>query len=453
MDIKHNKDNLKREYFAIYLIIFILFFLLSFLCPAISLAQTVPLAARDNVILMALSQLQAREDKIIRDSMEEAQMKLLQGSLAGKVKKDVEAGRGPFSLKNLPSKIHPYVSHSVSILDNVDSHHDFKKSTIVNTVTPGFKMNLQDKARNFAVESHINNQFYNNRRRSNAQSAQFDALANFNFKRCIFTVSNNYYTNYIASEDFGVDNSEVQNYWSDAINLVLVRNFNRIGFDLGYGRTSTINELASKQSDTISETISFNHYLRIASKTRFIFGYNYVRSTYVHMLNPDNSLGNNFSFSLAGVLSSKITALGEMNYAFTDNKISDDSKSTTFSGKLSHKISTRSNLSLGLTHSISEAATKSSNTTNNNFQLSGNHRLAFNPKLSLSFNSAASYTHYPKGIAYKQIDKAYALGLGLSYAFRPWVDFSMSWSHALNTSNVSLDTELNTFLFSTQARF
>lgn len=452
MDINYNKDNLKREYFAIYLIIFILFFIFSFLCPPISLAQTVPLS-RDNVIFMVLSQLRAREDTIIRDSMEEAQMKLLGGTLkAERGKKDAGA-RGAFSLKKIPSRIHPYISHSVSFIDNVDSRHDYKKSSIVNNVTPGFKMNLQDKTRNIAIDSHINNIFYNNRRRSNAQSAEFDALANFNFKRCIFTVSNNYYSNYFASEDFGVDNSDVQNYWSDAINLILVRNFNRIGFDLGYGRTCTINEPTYKESDTINETIGFNQYLRIASKTRFLFAYNYFRSRYPNKLNADNSRGSNFTLSLVGVLSSKITALGELDYAFTDNKISDDSKGTTFSGKLSHKISTRSNLSLGLTHYIYEGATKSNYSTQNSFQLSGNHRLAFNPKLNFSFNSAASYTHYPKRSEYEQIDKAYTLGLGLSYAFRPWVDFSLDWSHAKNKSNVSLDTESNTYVFSTQARF
>ena len=107
MDINYNKDNLKRKDFAIYLIIFIFFFLFSFLCPTMSLAQTVPLVSRDNVILMALSQLQAREDTIIRDSMEEAQMKLLQGALeAVRGKKDAEA-IGAFSFKKLPSQIHP----------------------------------------------------------------------------------------------------------------------------------------------------------------------------------------------------------------------------------------------------------------------------------------------------------------------------------------------------------
>ncbi len=389
----------------------------------------------------------------MKDAVEEAQMRVLRRTLEAKRKrKDKEAGDF-FSLKKLPSRFHPYLSESVSVTDNVDSRKNDKKSSIVNTFTPGFKMSLQDQKKSIAVDSHTNNEFTVNRRGPNAQSGQLDVAANFNLKRYVLSVSNNYYTNYFALEDCGVDDDEVDNYWRDTINLIVARNFNRIGFDLGYERTYTVYEPILKESNSIAESISFNQYLRVATKTKFLFGYSYGRTKYEHAPNPDNSHRNNFNLSLVSILLPKITASGEISYGLGESKLSDDTKDTTFSGKLSHMISKRSNLSLNLSHYIHEASTKSSQLITNSLQLSGNHRLAFNPKLNLSFSSGATYSRSPKKPGYEHNDEYYTLGLGLAYAFRQWLDFGIDWSYAKTESRANIDYHSNTFTFSSQAKF
>lgn len=409
--------------------------------------------ARENVILAVFNQLQEREKAIIKDSMEEAQMRLLESTLEAEKKKKNKKTTPLFSLKKLCPQLHTYFNESVSFNDNVDSQHDNKKSSIINTLTPGIKMNLQDKRKSIALDSYINNVFYNNRRRSNGQNVELDILANFNIKRYVLGISNNYYSNYFASEKFGVDDDDISNYWRDSFNLVLARNFNRIGFDLGYGRAYSIYEPLYKSSDSITDAVSFNQYLRLASKTRLLFAYNYGRTKHQHTLSPDDSQSNSFTLSLTGVLSPKITASGEMGYVLERNKLSDNSRSTTFTGKLGHRISKYSNLSFGLIHNIYEQSTKSNYYTQNSFQLSGNHRLAFNPKLKFSFNSEAAYTHYPKKTDYEQINESYTLGLGLSYAFRQWLDFNLAWTYTKSESNVNIDYDANAFTFSTQAKF
>jgi len=401
-------------------------------------------------MFIILSQLQEKE-AAIRDSMEEAQMRLVKSSF--KEKGEGKVREGPVLFKTLLSHTHPYLTESVSSNDNVDSQRDFKKSSIINNFSPGLKMNFRDRAKSLRLDFYINTSLYNNRRRSNRQSAGSEAVTTFNIKRYMLTISDTYFSNYFASEEFGVDDHDFDKYWQNTIGSTIGRHFNRIGFDLGYKQTILENEPLLKDSDSIQETVNFNQYLRIATKTQALFAYNYNRTKYTHKLNPDDSQNNNFNLSLAGVLSSKLTALIETAYLLTDQKTGDDARMTSLSGKLGHQISARSNLALTLNRSITESATKANYYIGNSFNLTGNHRLAFNPKFNLSFNSGASYGRYPKKTDFTQKNETYTLGLGLSYAFRQWLDFSLDWAHTKSESNVSIDSSVNIFTFKTQAKF
>lgn len=431
-------------------LIILILSLFSFLRPKLSFAQQSPFTPQENAMFIILNQLQEKE-AAIRDSMEEAQMRLMKSSLKEKRVEKVREGLVLF--KALLSRTHPYLTESVSFYDNMDSQKDFKKSSIVNNFTPGLKMNFRDRAKSLRLDFYINTSLYNNRRRSNRQSAGSEAVTTFNIRRYMLTISDSYFSNYVASEEFGVDDHDFDKYWQNSISSTIGRHFNRIGFDLGYKQTILENELLLKDSDSIQETVNFNQYLRIATKTQLLFAYNYNRAKYTHRIDPDDSQSKNFNLSLAGVLSSKLTALIETAYVLTDQKTGDDSRGITLNGKLGHQISRRSNLALTLSRSINESATKANYYIGNSFNLSGNHRLAFNPKFNLSFNSGASYGRYPKKADFTQKNETYTLGLGLSYAFRQWLDFSLDWAHTKSESNVSIDYSANTFTFKTQAKF
>ncbi|MDP2923881.1 MAG: outer membrane beta-barrel protein [Candidatus Omnitrophota bacterium] len=383
--------------------------------------------------------------------MEEAQMKLIKSSF--KEKKGKKETKRPIFLKTLPSRAHPYLTESVSYNDNVDSTKKNKKSALVNTFTPGLKMNFRDRTKSLGLDLHINNSLYNNRRRSNRQSATSEAVATFNIRRYTMSISDSYFSNYLAWEEFGVDDNDFNKYWTNTLNVLMGRHFNRIGFDAGYKRANSKYEPNFKESDSTQETINFNQYLKVATKTQALFAYSYNRTKSPHASDPNDSHSNNFDLSLAGVLSPKVTALVEMAYLLTDNKTSADSRVTTLSAKLGHQVSRRSNLALTLSRSITDSATKANYCLGNTFNLTGNHRLAFNPKFNLSFNSGAAYSRYPKKADFTQKSETYTLGLGLSYAFRQWLDFSLDWAHTENRSNVSIDYYTNIFTFKTQAKF
>lgn len=460
------RGNLKGVRFTIYFIILAFFFF--FLAPELSFAQQLPLTPQEDPGLIMGSQSSKKEAAIrasmeeaaIRGSMEEAQMKLLKSSLKKKKeerqkkeKKEKKEKTKSEIIKSLLSRVHTYATVITTANDNVNATKENKKSSIINLLTPGLRMNLGGRGKSLALDMHIDNQFYNNRRRSNSQNAYFDILTAFSIKRYTLTFSENYFTNYFASEKLGVDDDDFVNYCKNTVNATLGRHFNRIGFDMGYKHINTEYELISKDSDSVQDAISFNQYLRLGSKTRLSFAYAYDFTEYIHKPNPDFNRSNNFALNLAGILSYKLTALAGIDYKLTDKKIGDDSRETTLSGTLGHKVSQRSDLALSLSHSIEESASKSNYYIENVFTFSVNHRLAFNPKLKVSFSSGATYGSYPKRGDFTREEELYALGLGLSYAFRHGIDLSLDWAHTKSESNINDDYYGNIFRFKTQAKF
>jgi len=417
-------------------------------CPAQQLFG----APRDQAILAAFNQIQANRDAAIKYSMEEAQMRNLEAGLKKQKKKQRQQGGGN-SLSKLPSRIHPYFSHILGFDDNVDARKDRNKTALTNSITPGFKLNLQQRRHNVAMDGHVDALYYNKRKGSNVQNGQYDIMTNFNIDRFIFSVSNSLFSNYISSDKLGVDDDLVDNYISNDTTFVLVSNFNRTGFDLSYRRKFFQYEPIKKTSDNIIETIAFANYLRVATKTRFIFSYTKGRTRYTKTSSPDDSRSDAYALGITSVLTSKMTASQELSYSKVDNKITDDYHDTSLTFRLGYTTAKRSNINLIAARSIHKDATESEDTIANSLQFGGNRRLAISPKLKLSFSAGISDVTYPKRVGFVRKDRQYGLGLGLTYSMRQWLDFSFDWSRLKNDSNVETNYYKNTYTFKTQAKF
>lgn len=421
---------------------FIILVFILWAIPKISLGQQIPSLVRENLILVTLNQLQTTEEAI-EEAMKEAQLKVMEEKL-------IEAKEKGFSFKDLASRAHPYLTIQTKFDDNVDSTPTTRKSSLINTITPGLKMNFRGKGRSLNLDMYIDNAYYNNRSRSNSQGITTYLLSNFGIERYTLSISDNYFSNYISTEELGIN--QVTNYWKNAFSSTLGRHFNRIGFDVGYSRTDYFYEPKSDANDYTDETFSFNQYLRIATKTRLLFEYSRGRTKYPHVPTSDSNY-NNFNLAATGVLSSKLTSMAKMGYKVTDNKGAADTRDTTFTTDVGYRVSDRTNLTFTLKHSIHESATKSSYYIQDDFKLSGNHRLAFNPKFNLSFGYEADLKDYPKKAGFTGESNTYTWNFGLSYAFRRWLDFSLTYTNEKITSDVDTEYNRNTITFKTQAKF
>lgn len=305
----------------------------------------------------------------------------------------------------------------------------------------------------FNIDVVMNNAYKERNSDSNSQDMTVNAHFNFGFKRNTFTIGNSYFTNYIDEEPFGVKTELQQHYWSDSVSVSWGRHFNRIGFDVGGAHSEACYEDAYKTKDVSSDSFGIAQYLFIGRKTRLSLGYHYRRAKYERMPGSDLRT-DSFSLELAGVVSPKITGAFNVGYGISDIKTGKDSRTKDFGLSFAYRISNRTNLSWDLNHGIyndSYAATNYS--TEDSFSFSGKHRLAFNPRLSLSFSGSAFYTDYPKIDGPRNYVKNYGVGLGLGYAFRKWLDLSLSWSHTRRYSNIGTNYNRNTVVFTSSARF
>lgn len=427
----------------------ILMLVLSLDCKVL-FAQDVSPASRENLIFATLDYLQEKQkannrEKLINEAIKESEKKISKGEIEKKEK--------VFSFDNLVSHTHPYLTIETKFDDNVDSTK-LKKSSMINKFTPGLKMNFRDGSKYLALDVHIDNELYNNRRRSNSQNLDTQILTAFNIERYILTIFDDYFNNYVSGKEFGVDNSKVENYWSNTFSSILGRSFNRLGFDLGYKRTDYDYESAFSNNDRTEEDFTFNPYLRISKKTRALLEYTHKRIKYTHnQPPPDDSNSDDFNLSLSSVLSPKLTGLAKIGYKLSDNKVSDNARDTTLKGDIGYKISKHSDLALSLKHVIHEPATKSSYSIENGFKLTGNHRLAFNPKFNLFLSYELDDFDYSKNIGFTGKTHRYTWSTELTYAFRQWLDFSLKYDNTKNISNVSTEYSKDVITFKTQARF
>lgn len=418
-----------------------------FLACAESFAQEVLFTPRENLILFTLSQLQER-DQAFDDSMKQAESKL-------KRKKIREIGATPaFSFEKLIPTPHPYLTASAQYNDNVDSTDAAKKTQINYNFTPGLKATFIRRKSNVNVDLHVDTINYSNRTINNAVDADTSILGNFNLGNYLLTLSDDFFTNYLASQEFGIKKDTFAYYWQNVVSSTLSRNFNRIGFDLGY--TNSYFDYRNKQNTHTDETFSFHQFLRIATKTQLLMDYSHVRSKYNFVTNSSSDYNaNNYTLGLTGSLTSKLTGMGQVIYYKRDAKAEQSYRDTTLSTDLGYTISERANMTFGFSHLTHEPSVKSNYYRENIFSFSGNDRLAINPKFNLSYSLIADYVDYTKLETEPNPKKnaTYTLGLGLSYAFRDWLDFSLTWQHIKKKSNVEIDYNDNIVLFKSQARF
>jgi hypothetical protein len=411
---------------------------------------------RENLIFSTLNNIEKMQDsnreRAIRETMQEAQMRLMEPKYVPKRVKEESNAEG-FRLKNLVPRAHPYLNAQTKFFDNVDAGSELRKSSIAHTFTRGLKINfLGSRGNSITLDTDIQNLYYNNRSRSNTESAELDlsGTSTFNIGRYTLSVSNDYFTNYIAKSEL-VAHSKSDYYWRDALKFNLGRHFNRIGFDIGYGvgdyeYQSTAGSLAN---DRIVQTFNFKQFLRIATRTLLQFEYDYDRTGYTYTPSSDSNIYN-YSLGLSGVLSSKLTGSMKMAYSLGDYKAGDDTK-TTFTGELGYNVSRRTNYNLSFGHIINEPATDSGYYIEDDFGLKCNHRLGFNPKFMFSFGGGISLLGYPKNTTSSEVD-TYTFSSGLSYAFKRWLDFSLDYG-CIKKASKGASYYSNSILFKTQMSF
>jgi hypothetical protein len=444
--------------FIAYFIISVL--LILSLVPKISLAQQVPFSPRENAIFTTLNQLQEKDD-VMKEAMKEAQMNLLESrgvpkklKVREKIASQKDRRVGAFSFRDLVDKSHPYLKLDTTSDDNINKNKE-QKGSIINTVTPGLKKNFFGKGKSLNLDMSLENIFYNNRNRKNSLAGQVSALSNFNLGRYILSVSDDYYNSYLSKSAIVDVQDKSDYYWKNDFSTNIGRYFNRIGFNLGYERINYEfeNDLESQEKDRAEDIYTFTQNLRLATKTQLIFDYAHIRKKYKYS-NDKTGNDDDFSLGFSGVISPKISAIGKITYKILDYKVSDDLVKTSLAGKLSYQATERTNYSLDYTHAIHKPIIYEDYYIENDFIFSGNHRLAFNPKLQLSFSFEADIRDYSRrSVEDGKKDNDYDLALELSYAFRRWIDFELDYSYHFKDSKVTDTYHRNLVSFKTEMRF
>jgi hypothetical protein len=446
-------------------------------CSAACYAQQLPFTLRDAMILMAVEQLEERqqfsEPAASFDSREKAISAVI--SQLGETPQPWDERKGPPPVstpkvrrkkvpgiglvdsvfKRIASRIHPYLSAQATLDDNVDLSRK-KRSSLEYSTTAGVRGSYITKGANsFNLDVFMTNEYFERRAEQNTQNLTIYSQFNFGVKRNTFSITNSYSTNYIADDSFGVKTDQLARSWSDTLGLSWGKHFNRIGFDINAAHSLTSYEDDYKTNDNALDSFGIGQYLMIGRKTRLSLDYQYQRTKYERMPASDSRL-DTFSLELAGVVSPKITGAFNIDYSLSDPKVGTDSKTRAFGLNFAYGISNRTNLSLNLVHTVfDDAVGAATYYTEDAFILSGQHRMAFNPRLSLNFLSEVVYTDYPKRQGTHNENTIYTVGLGLGYAFRQWLDLNLSWEHARKQSNIDTDINYNqnTVLFTSTARF
>jgi hypothetical protein len=412
----------------------------------VSFAQQFPFSPRENAIFTALNQLQAREEAI-RDSIKDAQMKLIENRV-------VETKANVVFFKNLASRTHPYLDLETQFDDNVDARAGLKKSSLINSSKLGLNMNFSGTGKFVNVDMHIDNVSYNNRPRSNNLESEIALTNNFILGRYNLSIYEDYFNNYIAKPHFGIKKDQFSYYWANTFGYTLGTHFNRLNFDIGYKRVDYDYEPDYSSSDKINETYSFHQYLLIATKTQLSLEYIRFQEKYKHPFDsPADYNYNNFTLGLTGVLSSKLTGSANIGYKISDYKIGIDHRDLSLEGTVGYKVFERTDLALALNHLIHHETNVADYYIENSFEIGSNHRLAFNPKFNLSLGYKIDCKEYNKKTDLDPGSRIDTFSFGLSYAFRRWLDFSLTYNYSKTNYKDVVGYDINTITFATQAKF
>jgi len=422
-------------------------------------------------MLFTLDEVQAAQGKeeAIRGAIAEAQMR----EVETKIPKPKGEGVGEF----LKKRSHPYVTLGFGYDSNVDNVEHDAKGDMFFPGTLGLKMNFSGRDKALNLNTHLDGKYYGQRTIYNTLDAVQGLTSFINIGKYILSFSDSYNNNYIiGTRELGVKRSSVETTdisgestaqnerrWANTSTTILGRYFNRIGFDVGYIRSDIDYEPDfSLENDRFVDTGRLNMYLRVATKTRLLFGYSHERTEYRKM--PDTITNiDDYNFAVTGALSPKLTYLGRVDYKFGDAKTGFDGRNRTFTGNIGYAFTNRTNLTFNYNHIIGKKTisgliddASSLYTHGDTFSLTGNHRLAFNPKFNLSVKCGAELYDYPNN-ADAGHDQTYSFGLGLSYAFRQWIDFSLNWTDSITRTALSTDSKTivnrDIIEFKTAARF
>jgi hypothetical protein len=271
----------------------------------------------------------------------------------------------------------------------------------------------------------------------------------------LITFSEDFLTNYLASNPLGIRRNRTTFFWRNTINPKISRNFNRLGFDLGYKRSENIFETDYTADNSVEEMVDFSQYFRITSKTRIFYEQVYSRTKLPHVPSDVSySSYNDYILGLTGLLSSKISASLKMNYKLYDSKTDiSDYRETTWSGSLGYNLSKRTNLNFQIIHLVHALSENADTYYEDYMSIGGNHRLAFNPKFNLSLSLSRDKFAYPKGVSFYKKKVINTWGVSLNYAFRIWMDCGFAYSYRTQDANADTTYHANSIAFSTNFKF
>ncbi len=226
-----------------------------------------------------------------------------------------------------------------------------------------------------------------------------------------------------------------------------------MGFDTKYTRTDF--EVRPSDNDYWSDDLTFNPYFNLSKKTRILASYEYYRKRYPHIDALEPSYKQNIcGLGITSAVSPKTTVLLKGTYTIDDQKSGNDYDEGVYNFNLGYKISSRSDISFDYAYTLHNEYEGDVNDYNtNSISLSGNHRFGFSTKLRLSYGVNASFQRYPKYGPFVKENDTYGCNLGLAYAFRSWLDFSLTWTHTAYNFNVGGDYQRDVISFKTQAKF
>lgn len=426
--------------------------------PQSAYAQQIALTPRDNIIFSTLNQLQEQDrGAAISASMMEAQLRLAESRFPREKKKVQPAQRAHnmvlAKLDEFARRIHPYLSSAGSFTDNYTDVNRPRKSAVSLDSTTGLKMNFASLGSSFNCDVYVDDTRTHQHPLDTDENVNVDLGGSVGLGGYSLSLRDSMKNNYIATREAGVKVDDLVRELSNDISADLSRNFNRVGFDFTYARSRTYHPgETNKDADEVVESFGLGTYLKIARKTRLIWDYSHDRTKPARR-NKATSNAEAHSLSAAWVLSPKVSAVTGMGYSFTDSKAVADATEIAYNSSLGFRISERSNLALRIDQVLNYSKPKSSNTIDTEFNLSGNHRLAFNPKLSTSLSYVAEFVESTKTADRKQRSSTYTFGAGLNYAFKTWLDFSLDFTHTRDYSNVDVKRFGSEVTLSSQARF
>jgi hypothetical protein len=325
---------------------------------------------------------------------------------------------------------------------------------LIHSVTPGVKVNLAQKNRFFTLDAYINNVYYNNRARRNTQDAELDMLANFNLGRYSLTFSNDYFNNYIGKPHFNIKKDGLVNYWVDVFAGEVRGHFNRYDYSFGFSHSASRYEPDARISGDLDlDEFSLSQYLSLTTKMQLYLDYRHVRSHHTYKDSEATDYNSNeYILGLTKILSYKVSSSLSISYDDLDYKTTSDPRGVAFKGNFAYRMTDRSDLNLSFEHSIHKQDEHVNDYLENSLTIEMRHRFNFNPKLAVYSNYNIDYFDSLKkeSVQHSNIRK---YTIGLTYAYRKWLDLGLDYAYIDRYFNYSPKYENTEVTFRSQARF